>query len=101
EEGLVLPVIDPGDRERSAQREAGPVRGAVDPLLAPGLPEEVVGAEARRLREEVDRAVQRVRAGLDRDAGDAALGVAELRVEGRGLHPELLAEVGGRDVGGD
>ena len=70
-------------------------------VLAPLVPEEVVRGQALRLGEVVDRAVEPVRPGLDADAGDAALGVAELGVESRGLHLELLDEVGGRDVGRD
>ena len=45
--------------------------------------------------------MEAVRPGLDADAGHTALGVAELGVEGRGLDPELLNEIGGRDVGRD
>ena len=98
---LVLPAGKAGNAERSADREAGPVRIAVDLALAPRLPEEVVRAHARRLGEVIPGAVEAVRSGPDAHAGDAALGIAELRVEGRGLDPELLDHIGLRDVGRD
>src|SRR6266508_2851939 len=67
-----------------------------------GLPskvaEEIVGREVARLTNEVARAVQRIRARLDADAGHAAFGVAELGVEGRGLDFEFLDDVRGRHV---
>src|SRR5215510_11181988 len=67
-----------------------------------GLPskvaEEIVGREAAWLANVVARAVQRVRARLDADAGHAALGVAELGVVGRGLDFEFLDDVSRRNV---
>ena len=65
------------------------------------FPKTSFAARLDRFREVVGRAVEAVRAGLDAHAGDAALGVAELGVEGRRLDPELLDHVGGRDVGRD
>ncbi len=101
EEGLVPPVVEPRDADRAGEAEARPVRGGVRALLASRVPEEVVRGQALGLGEVVDRAVVAVRPGLDAHAGDAALGVAELSVEGRGLDLELLDEVGRRDVARD
>ena len=69
--------------------------------LAARVSEKVVGGHPSRLGPEVGRAVKVVGAGLDEDARDAALGVSELGVEGRGLHLELLGDVARRDVRGD
>ena len=101
EERPVLPAVHPGDAERAANREAGPVRGALDDGLAAGLPEEVVRPPLVRLREVVRRPAETVGARLDADARDAALRVAELGVERRRLHLEFLHEIRGRDVGRD
>ncbi len=101
EERLVPAAVEARDADRAAEGEARPVRRALDDVLAAGLAEEVVGAELVRLREVVRRAMEGVGPGLDADAGDAALRVAELRVERRGLHLELLHEVGRRHVGRD
>ena len=60
-----------------------------------------VGGDTARLRENIRRTVQRIRAGLDADAGDAAFRVAELRVERRRLHLELLNNIGRRHIAGD
>ena len=101
EERPVLPAVQPRNAERAAEREAGPVRRALDDGLAAGLPEEVVRPPLVRLREVVGRAAEAVRPRLDADARDPALGVAELGVERRRLHLEFLHEVGGRHVGRD
>ena len=101
EEGLVPPVVETRDANRSGEAEAGPVRRGIGALLASRVAEVVVRGQALRLGEVVDRAVVAVRPGLDAHAGDAALGIAELRVESRRLDPELLNHVGGRDVGRD
>ncbi len=101
DEGLVPPVVEARDANGTGEAEAGPVRGGVRLGLASRVPEEVVRRHALRLGEVVDRAVVAVRPRLDAHAGDAALGVAELGVEGGRLHLELLHHVGGRDVARD
>jgi hypothetical protein len=45
--------------------------------------------------------VKVVRAALRNDAGDAALGVAELSIVRRGLNSEFLCGIAGRNVRGD
>jgi hypothetical protein len=66
-----------------------------------GVGEEVVGEQLLRRLGDVGAAPQLVRARLDRQVDHAAFGIARRRVEGRGLHLELLDDVGRRDVGGD
>ncbi len=85
----------------AADRAAGPVRIALDLRLASSLPEEVVRAPARRFGKVVGRTAEAIGSGFDDHAGHTALGVAELGVEGRRLHLELLNQIGGRDVGRD
>ena len=100
EEGLVLAVVDFRDANRTADGTAPAVEQEVRTRRAGLVQEEIVGPETGALEGVVDAAVEVVGAALDADVGDAALGLAELGVEGVGLDLELLHDVGGRHVGG-
>src|SRR5262249_36181746 len=90
EERFVLSVVNLRNVDGAADRPAVTIGKRFRTGLTGPIGEEIVGREAARLAPEVGRAMQRVRAGLDADAGDAAFGVAELSVEGRGLDFEFL-----------
>src|SRR5205085_2662609 len=88
EERLVLAVVDARNVDRAANRSAPAVEQEIRARRAGLVQEEVVRPKARPLESIAHRAMEVVSAALDADVGDAALGLSELRVEGRGLHLE-------------
>ena len=98
EEGLVLAVVEFRNYDRTADAESGTVREGKGPRLASRISKEVICCPAARLDPVISRTMKLVSPRLDRDAGDAAFGVAKLSVIGCRLHLEFLRNVSGRNV---
>jgi hypothetical protein len=91
EEGLVLPVINFGDGRGPTNTEAGTIRECERASLASRVAEKVVRSPTTWLDPVVSGSVIVICTTLCRNAGDPAFGVAELRIEGRGLYSKLLS----------
>ena len=99
EEGLVFPAVEFGDDDGSTEGTAPAVEEEVGARGTGFIEEEIIGPEAGALERIIGAAVETIGAAFDADIGDAALSLAELGVEGVGLHLEFLDDVGGGHVG--
>ncbi len=99
EERLVRAVVEAGDLHRAVDLEAVLIELVIRLRLVVHLQEVLGRIERLAAQELVDRAVQIVRAGLQRHVDDAAGGAAVLRVVAVGDDLELLDRVDRRHVG--
>ena len=98
EEGLVLAVVEFTQPDRSAHRAAPAVVFERRPHAALLVVEKVVGPHGRPVERVKAGTVHRVGAGFDDHVGDAALRLAERRVESGGLDFELRHRIGGGHI---
>ena len=101
EEALVLSIVELWNRYWTTNAKARTIREGVWSTLPLRIAEKVVSSPAAWFDPVIGGAMKVVSAALSNDAGDTALGVAELGIVRRGLYSKFLGCIAGRNIRGN